>query len=142
MKIRRGSLNDFEVIHQLSWQLGYTPSIEQVKTNITNMLTLKDHDFVVAVNEKDGVVGWMTLVIRHRIEDTPFLQVAALVTDDNVRGKGVGRLLMNHAAHYAQENNLPFVGLHSSKSRIGAHAFYEHIGYTKAKESYFFRKNL
>ncbi len=142
LKIRKADIDDAKIIHKLSWQLGYSPSLEIVKSNIEMMLTLSDYDLVVAIDESNQVIGWMSLAIRHRIEDIPFLQVAALVTDESVRGKGAGKLLMNYAANSAQKRHLSFVGLHSSNLRAEAHAFYEHLGYSKTKESFFFRKDL
>lgn len=142
MEIRRAEIGDAKIIHKLSLQLGYSPDLQTVKFNIEKMLALADYDLVVAMDESSQVIGWMSLAIRYRIEDIPFLQVAALVTDETVRGKGAGKLLMNYAADFAQVRRLSFVGLHSSKPRVEAHAFYEHIGYAKAKESFFFRKDL
>jgi len=54
------------------------------------MLSHPDYELVAAVDENDGLLAWMSLAIRIRIEDVSFLQVAALVTDQSVRGKGIG----------------------------------------------------
>jgi GNAT superfamily N-acetyltransferase len=84
----------------------------------------------------------MSLYQRYRIEDISFLQVAAIVTDENVRGQGFGRKLMAHAEKRAKEKNLAFVGLHSSFPRTKTHQFYQSLGYHKNKESYFFKKEI
>lgn len=141
MKIRRALIEDAEVIHKLSWQLGYSPDLDTVRNNIKKMLNHQDYDLMVATGDENMVIGWMTLALRIRIEDVSFLQVAGLVTDERIRGKGAGKLLMSYATKVAKERNLPFVGLYSSKSRTETHAFYEHIGYSRAKESFFFRKD-
>lgn len=142
MKIRKAQISDLDAIHELSWQLGYTPDLSTVKRNIAHMLEHPDYDLVVMTDNSGSVIGWMSLAIRYRIEDVSFLQVTALVTDEDVRGKGAGRLLMDYAAEVAKTRHLSFVGLHSSKPRADAHAFYERIGYQKAKESFFFRKDM
>lgn len=142
MKIRKAQISDSDIIHKLSLQLGYTPDLSTVKQNVAHMIKHSDYELVVMTNVSGHLIGWMSLVIRYRIEDVSFLQVAALVIDENVRGRGAGRLLMDYAAEVAKIRHLTFVGLHSSKSRAGAHAFYEHIGYQKAKESFFFRKDM
>lgn len=142
MEVRKARLSDAESIHKLSWQLGYRPDLETTKLNIERMLTHPDYELVVAINTTDQVIGWMSLTVRYRIEDVAFLQVAALVTDEAVCGRGAGRLLMAYADRIAQSRKLPFVGLHSSKPRTAAHAFYEHLGYARAKESLFFRKDV
>lgn len=49
---------------------------------------------------------------------------------------------MNYAEKRAREMRLPFIGLYSSQRRTEAHSFYERLGYTKSKESLFFRKDF
>lgn len=142
VEVRKAMPTDSEAIYKLALQLGYFPNIELVQINIEKMLEHQDYELVVAVNESKKVIGWMSLNVRLRIEDVPFLQIAALVTDETVRGKGTGRLLMSYAAEIAVSRGLSFIGLHSSKHRTEAHAFYDHIGYHNAKESFFFKKEI
>lgn len=139
--MRRALLGDAEVIHKLSHQLGYSPSLSEVQDHLSKMIMHPDYE-VVVIEKNNEVLGWMSLYKRMRIEDTGFLQVAALVTDEKVRGQGLGKSLMNYAEFRAKELHLPFVGLHSSMKRKEAHRFYEGMGYLKAKESYFFKKDL
>ncbi|MBL7670310.1 MAG: GNAT family N-acetyltransferase [Bdellovibrionaceae bacterium] len=139
--VRHASINDAEVIHHLSHQLGYNPSFEDVQTYLGRILVHADYEVLVIEND-EKVCGWMTLNRRYRIEDVEFLQVAALVTDERVRGHGFGKALMNFAEKRAREMRLPFVGLYSNQRRTEAHGFYERLGYTKSKESFFFIKDF
>ena len=142
MEIRRAEISDAKVIYKLTLQLGYLSNLEVTESNIERMLSLSDYDLVVATDESHQVIGWMSLLIRCRIEDLPFLEVAALVVDETARGKGAGKLLMSYATSFAQKHRLSFVGLYSNKNRSHAHSFYESIGYSKAKESFFFKKEV
>lgn len=137
--LRNALPEDFLDIHRLSIQLGYQPTVEHVSKMIKIMSTHPDYEIVVAVKENQ-VVGWMTLYKRIRLEDDAFLQVAALVTDEKVRGEGFGRLLLNYAEEKARKLGFTCVGLHSSKRRTETHEFYKHVGYSILKESYFFEK--
>ncbi len=139
--IRQALISDASAIHKLSHQLGYTPSIEEVQAHLSQMIVHPDYEVLVIEIEKE-TLGWMTLYKRLRIEDVSFLQVAAIVTDERFRRLGLGKRLMSFAESRAKELHLPFVGLHSSFRRKETHQFYERIGYTKAKESYFFKKDL
>lgn len=140
-KIRPAVLHDVSSIHELSWQLGYTPSLQQVKNNLE--ITLRHPDFeVVVIEHNQCVVGWMNLHRRVRIEDVAFLQIVALVTDEKVRGMGFGKKLLQYAQLRAQDQQLAFLGLYSSKRRHEAHGFYESAGFKKIKESYFFQKDI
>jgi GNAT superfamily N-acetyltransferase len=140
-QFRSASPEDGDPIQKLAVQLGYNPTKETVLAGLQTMQGNPDYEVVVIV-DGGSVVGWMTLCIRHRIEDVAFLQVAAIVTEEAHRGTGLGKQLMQYAESKAKEKQLPFVGLHSSKRREDAHRFYEKTGYSKAKESFFFSKDL
>lgn len=140
-RIRAAQIEDLDSIQKLAVQLGYNPTKETILTGLRELQANGDYE-VVVITEADLVVGWMTLCVRHRLEDIPFLQVAAIVTEETRRGSGLGKKLMNYAENRAKEKGLPFVGLHSSKRRSDAHRFYEKTGYEKANESFFFRKTL
>ncbi len=137
--IRPAQITDLQTIFRLSHELGYSPGLDEVECHLAKILTHPDYE-VVVIEKAGEVAGWMTLYNRLRIEDSEFLQVAAIVTDERFRGQGLGKTLMNYAEEKARALGMPFVGLHSSKRRDTAHQFYERIGYRKAKESYFFEK--
>lgn len=139
--IRAARVTDFASIFRLSHQLGYSPKMDEVQSHLSKMLCHPDYE-VVVIEKAAEVVGWMALYKRLRIEDSEFLQVAAVVTDERFRSQGMGRQLMNYAEERARFLGLPFVGLHSSKPRESAHRFYEQIGYIRSKESYFFKKDI
>lgn len=141
IKIRKALESDAERIHQLAIQLDYMPSLEIVKNNLQSMRNQPDYE-VVVVTKNDYVVGWMTLHTRRRIEDVPFLQIAAVVTDESVRGQGFGRLLLRYAEDQCQKQGFEFIGLHSSQRRTQSHAFYRNAGYVSIKESLFFKKQM
>lgn len=137
--LRNAKIEDFNALFRLSHDLGYAPDLPDLRKNLERILNHQDYEVVVA--ELNGeVVGWMTLQLRLRIEDIPFLQVAALVTDKNYRGKGIGRTLLVYAEDKARKMDFEFVGLHSSKGRVEAHQFYKNAGFEQVKESYFFKK--
>lgn len=140
-QIRPASMADLTAIHQLCFQLGYKPTIETSRRGLETFMDHPDYEVVVIVKDS-AVLGWMSLCRRYRIEDVPYLQVAALVIDEKIRGQGLGRQLMAYAEKRAREQKLPFVGLYSSKRRNDAHSFYEGIGFERSKESYFFRKDF
>lgn len=142
MNIRPALVTDLERIHALSIQLGYSPSLPLVRQNLEAMLGHPDCEVVVGTTDDGSVLGWMSLATRLRIEDEPFLEVTALVVDEQTRGTGAGKKLVAYAVASAKKNKLPFVALRSRTSRKEAHGFYEHLGFHKLKESYFFRKDL
>ncbi len=139
ISLRNAKPEDYLDIHRLSIQLGYQPTADHVFKMLQIMSTHPDYEVIVAIKDIT-IVGWMTLYKRIRLEDDAFLQVAALVTDERVRGEGFGRLLLNYAEEKARKLGFTCVGLHSSKRRTDTHEFYKHVGYSILKESYFFEK--
>lgn len=140
-RIRPARVTDAEDIHRLCAQLEYSPSFDDVVNQLPRLLIHPDYE-VLVIQHETQVVGWMTLLKRFRIEDTAFLQVAAVVTEERFRGQGFGKELMEYSKTRAKELSLPFVGLYSSKRRTATHDFYEKIGFKKSKESFFFTKDL
>ena len=47
-----------------------------------------------------------------------------------MQGKGVGKALLQGLEVEAQRRGYAFIRLNSAEHRIGAHAFYEQVGYT------------
>lgn len=137
--LRNAVPDDFLDIQRLSIQLGYHPTKEHVAKMLEKMSHHSDYEVIVALKD-EKVVGWMSLYHRIRIEADSFLQVAALVTDEEVRGEGFGRLLLSYAEEKSKKFGFKCVGLHSSKRRTETHEFYKHVGYSILKESYFFEK--
>lgn len=140
-EIRRALETDYEVIHKLSFDLGYQPEISMVRESLRKILQHPDYE--VAVIVEDGkVVGWMNLCVRYRIEDNPFLQIIAVVIDPTKRGMGLGKKFLNYAETQAKKKNLKLIGLYSNKTRIETHKFYRAQGFQETKESFFFTKNI
>jgi len=79
--------------------------------------------------------GFARLTILHYGDH---IWVYDLVTDENNRGKGYGKLLMSYIEKLAEENALQCVALQSGFQRLDAHRFYENAGYDKV--SFVFKK--
>ena len=58
--------------------------------------------------------------------------VSSLITNEEDRGKGYGKLLLDHAAELARERNCKALILDSGLPRVAAHGFYEHYGFEKS----------
>ena len=141
-KIRPMQEQDLPRVVELSHQLGYLEStLDSVSTNFHLGRTLESHEYYVLV-EDNYVAAWMNLLLRVRLEAPPFLQVAALVVCSKFRSQGLGRMLLAFAEERARAHGLHSVGMLSSAPRLGAHQFYLRAGYEKAKENYFFQKEL
>lgn len=60
------------------------------------------------------------------------LDFRLLGVDPNARGRGIGKLLTQHAIRLARERGLAGVFLKSAPNMTGAHRLYETLGFTRA----------
>ncbi|GAA4722117.1 Ribosomal protein S18 acetylase RimI [Promicromonospora umidemergens] len=96
-----------------------------------------DTELVVA--ESDGVViGVMQLTFIPGISrnGASRLLVEAVRVSSELRGQGIGRLLMEHAHERGRERGCVLAQLTSDKQRPKAHRFYRGLGYDQSHEGF------
>jgi GNAT superfamily N-acetyltransferase len=131
--IREMTANDATAVNTLSKQLGYPLSIGQTLQNINMVLQSKDHTAFVAEYENE-IVGWIGAAQAIMIEVMPHCEINGLVIDENHRGMGIGKLLINNVKQWAKEKGNDKIGLHCNVKRTEAHLFYQHLGFTELKQ--------
>ncbi len=57
--------------------------------------------------------------------------VASLITNEEDRGKGYGKFLLDYVKEKSKENDCKALILDSGLPRVEAHGFYEHYGFAK-----------
>ena len=125
--------NDAMTVNNLSNQLGYPLSIEQTLQNINAVLESKDHTAFVAEYE-NKIVGWIGASQAIMIEVMPHCEINGLVIDQDHRGMGIGKLLIDKVKQWAREKNNSKIGLRCNVKRTEAHLFYQHLGFTEIKQ--------
>ena len=56
--------------------------------------------------------------------------ILGLAVSPQVQGKGIGKSLLQGLEQEAKRRGYGFIRLNSADHRLGAHAFYEKVGYT------------
>lgn len=119
------------ILPQLSPSLACIPD----KNHLENVI--KSESITLFIAKYDGkIVGTLTLAIY----PTPLTRKAWIedvVTDNAIRGKGIGKLLIEAALEYAQKLGIEKVDLTSSNDRIAAHGLYKKTGFEKRDTSVF-----
>ena len=139
--IREMEPMDMAVCRLLLSQLGYDLSLQEMKRRYDAIKQKQDH--AIFVGEQDGqVVGLMHLSDRPAFDKPTEVIVQALVVNQNCRGTGVGKKMMNMAERWALDRGFSSVALTSSVSRSDAHSFYNRIGYKVEATSHLFRNNF
>jgi GNAT superfamily N-acetyltransferase len=133
VSIREMRPEDAGTIAMLSNQLGYQLSPQETEDQIAAVLSDKDHCAFVALAE-DGILGWIHGFKAIRIETKPFIEIGGLVVDENLRGKGIGRKLVDRIQEWCVEKDINKLRVRCQTKRAGAHIFYSRLGFRETKE--------
>ena len=128
---------DADALATLLPDLGYEAAPEQVVRRLAGLREWPDQEAFVA--EFDGAIVGLCHVqgVRMLISDG-YAEIQALVVAAACQGQGIGKRLVAHACEWAFARGYGRVRLRSNVVREAAHAFYEHLGFEKAKASYAF----
>ena len=138
--VRAAQPSDAPAIAALLAQLGYPSSVESVPSRLAK-LHGEGNVVVVASNAREEIVGLASAVSFAVIHtDTPVAYIIALVTDEKVRGQGIGRQMVRGLEEWARDRGCPRLSVTSGEHRHDAHAFYSRSGYPRTGRR--FTKNL
>jgi GNAT superfamily N-acetyltransferase len=142
LKIRRARRFDAASIAELSAQLGYPCTAQQVEARLLRLLPKTKHVLFVAEAPGKQVVGWIHVSIANLIESDLRAEVNGLIVADAHRSLGAGAKLLEAAENWARNCGCRSVNLRSNVIRERAHKFYERQGYEHYKTQKAFRKPL
>ena len=139
--IRPLAPTDADAIAALLPDLGYAATAAQIVQRLSALREWPDQDAFVAV--VDGAIVGLCHVqgVRLLVSDG-YVEIQALVVSAACQGQGIGRRLVAHAGAWARARGYARVRLRSGVQREGAHAFYEHLGFEKAKASFAFEQRV
>lgn len=140
MIIRYAIAQDANAIANLSNQLGYRTTANAVHQRLEQMQHLA-HSAVFVAALDAGVIGWIHIYLCQLLQTDLQAEIGGLVVDDNYRGSGVGRQLLQQVEQWAQ-HRCHSIYVRSNIVRDQAHIFYEKMGYNYIKTSLAFRKDL
>jgi GNAT superfamily N-acetyltransferase len=126
---------------KLSEELGYPVSPVVMKQRIESLTRLADHIVYVACLA-GAVVGWIDVSVTNHLQSEPRAEIGGLVVSSEVRGSGIGHLLVGCAEQWARRRGLGSVIVRSQIAREAAHHFYLRQGYARTKTSAVFTKKL
>jgi len=130
---------DAEALAALLPDLGYEATADQVARRLAALREWPDQEAFVA--DIDGaVVGLCHVQGVRLLASDGYAEIQALVVAAGRQGEGLGRRLVEHACAWAFARGYERVRLRSNVAREAAHAFYEHLGFEKAKASYAFER--
>lgn len=139
--IRDARLEDSTQLAELSGQLGYPSTAEQIRQRLKAIADFPESAIFVAASGNQ-VAGFVGVQVLHTLEADQRVEVTALVVLEEFRSRGVGKLLMARAEEWARSQRCTIIGLRSNVIRERAHSFYQRLGYEHLKTQKAFRKSL
>ena len=139
VSIRRLTVDDAEAAAELSSQLGYPSSPDDLRKRIEELSHTTDRVAFAAV--VDGqMVGWIDAAMERHLQHAASAVIGGLVVREEMRGQGVGRRLCVEVEEWARSKSVPLVRVRSQIKREDAHRFYLRDGYRQVKTSLVFEK--
>jgi GNAT superfamily N-acetyltransferase len=127
--IREAAPADEPALAALLGQLGYPAAPGAVRGRLAGLLGRDD--YAVYLAELDGAPCGLgcahVLPVLH--SDAPLALITALVVDEEARGSGVGRALVERLETFARSQHCGRIIVTTASQRAGAHAFYDRLGY-------------
>ena len=133
--------DDVDVVCGLSLELGYACERSQMLNHIERLSRTRERIALVA--EVNGlIVGWVDAYIEMHLQSDDAVVIGGLIVGDGSRGTGVGSKLCRSIEAWAAQMGVRTVRVRSQIKRTDAHGFYLRLGYSHAKTSLVFEKQI
>ena len=130
-----------EQVSSLLSQLGYNVNVDELPNRIKSIRENNKGTVLLAI-EEEKVVGCIHIMIVSRLAEGTCGEVVSLVVDESMRGKGIGKFLLEESIKWLKERGQTKVRIRCNSIREEAHKFYSHLGYTEKKSQKVFEKNI
>ncbi|SER49007.1 GNAT family N-acetyltransferase [Myroides profundi] len=129
MEIRKMEINDADVVANLLEQMGYPNTLGFLPHRIAEMNNC-EREALLVVEDEGQVIAFISVHFIPQIAlEGDFARISYFAVDQNIRSKGVGRLVEEHVTALAKSRGCDRIELHSHSRRTDAHRFYFRQGY-------------
>jgi GNAT superfamily N-acetyltransferase len=141
IEIRRARGSDREELARLSTELGYPMSAAEAEGRLKEIADHPDHVLLVA--ESGGrAAGWIQVSLTRVFEAARQAEIAGLVVGEDLRGRGIGRRLVEEAERWARQNGCDALRVRTNVVRERAQQFYRREGFSEVKTQRVLEKRL
>jgi ribosomal protein S18 acetylase RimI-like enzyme len=142
MAVRSMRPEDAAAVARLSDELGYPAEPAEIAARFDRVVGDPDAAVFVAHEGDDVVRGWLHVAATKDLVSAEHGEIRALVVGEEVRGRGIGRRLLDAAEAWAVQRGYGVMKVRSNVVRTRARSFYERAGYAVTKTQHNFRKML
>ena len=111
--------------------LGYSFSLEETASQLAK-LSHDSHHYLLGFEDSTShdLLGYVHAEVYESLYSKPGFNILALAVLPQIQGQGIGKTLLQGLEQEAKKRGYNFIRLNSADHRLGAHAFYEKVGYT------------
>ena len=111
--------------------LGYSFSSEETSSQLAK-LSQDSHHYLLGYEEDASheLFGYVHAEVYESLYSKAGFNILALAVLPQRQGKGIGKALLEGLEQETKRRGYEFIRLNSADYRMGAHAFYEKVGYT------------
>ena len=111
--------------------LGYSFSLEETSSQL-DKLSQDSHHYLLGFEDSTShdLLGYVHAEVYESLYSKPGFNILALAVLPQAQGQGIGKTLLQGLEQEAKKRGYNFIRLNSADHRLGAHAFYEKVGYT------------
>ena len=111
--------------------LGYSFSLEETASQLVK-LSQDSHHYLLGFEDSTShdLLGYVHAEVYESLYSKPGFNILALAVLPQIQGQGIGKTLLQGLEQEAKKRGYNFIRLNSADHRLGAHAFYEKVGYT------------
>ena len=111
--------------------LGYSFSLEETSSQL-DKLSQDSHHYLLGFEDSTShdLLGYVHAEVYESLYSKPGFNILALAVLPQTQCKGIGKTLLQGLEKEAEKRGYKFIRLNSADHRLGAHAFYERVGYT------------
>ena len=111
--------------------LGYLFSLEETSSQLAK-LSQDSHHYLLGFEDSTShdLLGYVHAEVYESLYSKPGFNILALAVLPQRQGKGIGKALLEGLEQETKRRGYEFIRLNSADHRLGAHAFYEKVGYT------------
>lgn len=133
MLIEKLKIEDIRSLLELYKELTPFENSLEKSIEIYNDMLQDEQYLIIVAKEGNEIIGSVFGVCCKSIAvgGNPFLVIEDVIIKDKLRGKGIGKKLMNTLEEFAKANHCVYSILVSSDYRKKAHEFYEKLGFVE-----------
>ncbi len=130
--LRDLKITDVDAIYKINKEaLGYSFNLEDTASQLAK-LSQDSHHYLLGFEDSSShdLLGYVHAEVYESLYSKPGFNILALAVLPQMQGQGIGKTLLQGLEQEAKDQEYQFIRLNSAEHRLGAHAFYEKVGYT------------